>query len=149
MRLVKHHYFAYGSNLSKVQMIVRCPESEYLQQGKLDNYVWFVNARGYANIKPSECDFVLGEIFSLSEQDIEYLDVFESVEEGMYHRETLSIQTQDGHCGCLVYVDNNQALGKPQFEYVKRINEGIESASFPLDYVNKYIRPYVPILSED
>jgi len=140
----RRHYFAFGSNLFKEQMTARCPESEYLYPGKLDNYVWLINERGYANIKPSEGDFVLGEIFSLSEKDIELLDVYESVAEGMYHHEVHSIQISEGYCDCLVYVDLNQVFGEPQFEYIKRINQGIESAKLPTDYVNKYIRPYVP-----
>jgi gamma-glutamylcyclotransferase (GGCT)/AIG2-like uncharacterized protein YtfP len=137
-------YFAFGSNLSKEQMTARCPESEYLYPGKLDNHIWFIYERGYANIKPSEGDFVLGEIFSLSEQDIELLDICEMVAEGMYHQEVLSIDTSNGSLDCLVYVDLNQILGRPQFEYIKRINQGIESSELPMDYVNKYIRPYVP-----
>ncbi|MGE4570317.1 MAG: gamma-glutamylcyclotransferase family protein [Gammaproteobacteria bacterium] len=140
----RRYYFAYGSNLSKSQMVARCPDSEYLISGKLIDYCWFINERGYANIKPSKGDFVLGEIFSLSEKDIELLDVYESVDEGMYHHEALSIQIQEGHCDCLVYVDLNQLLGEPQFEYIRRINQGIQSAHLPMDYVNKYIRPYVP-----
>jgi len=144
MTHLRRRYFAFGSNLSKEQMIVRCPESEYLQPGRLDNYIWFINERGYANIKPSEGDFVLGEIFSLSEKDIKLLDVYESVDEGMYHHETFDIKTQEGCCDCLVYVDLNQVLGEPHFEYIKRINQGIESAGLPMDYVSKYIRPYVP-----
>lgn len=137
-------YFAFGSNLSKEQMTARCPESEYLYPGKLDNHIWFINERGYANIKPSEGDFVLGEIFSLSEKDIELLDVYECVAEGMYHHEVHSIQISEGYWDCLVYVDLNQILGRPQFEYIKRINQGIKSSELPMDYVNKYIRPYVP-----
>ena len=139
------YYFAFGSNLSKEQMAARCPESSYFMSGKLANCVWFINDRGYANIKPSEGDFVLGEIFALSEKDIEHLDVYESVSEDMYHHESHTIQIQEGNCECLVYVDLNQVLGEPQFEYIKRINQGIESANLPMDYVNKYIRPYVPI----
>jgi len=142
--LIKRYYFAYGSNLSKEQMVARCPDSEYLISGKLIDYCWIINDRGYANIKPSEGDFVLGEIFSLSEQDIELLDICEMVAEGMYHQEVLSIDTSNGSLDCLVYVDLNQILGRPQFEYIKRINQGIESSELPMDYVNKYIRPYVP-----
>ncbi|HIF89869.1 MAG TPA: gamma-glutamylcyclotransferase [Candidatus Thioglobus sp.] len=142
------YYFAYGSNLSKEQMFARCPDSEYLTSGVLADYCWFINERGYANIRPSEGDFVLGEIFSLSEKDVELLDVYESVPEGMYHHEVHDIQAQDSSCDCLVYVDLNQVLGEPQFEYIKRINRGVQSASLPMDYVNKYIRPFIPSSSD-
>jgi len=139
-----HHYFAYGSNLCKKQMACRCPESKYLISGKLVNYVWLINTKGYASVKPAQNDFVLGEIFTLSEQDIDYLDVYESVSEGLYGKQTLSIQTEDGPLDCLVYIASDNSAGKPQAEYIKRINEGIKSADLSSDYVHRCIRPYVP-----
>ena len=60
-------------------MACRCPESKYLISGKLVNYVWLINTKGYASVKPAQNDFVLGEIFTLSEQDIDYLDVLSSL----------------------------------------------------------------------
>jgi len=140
----KQLYFAYGSNLCKKQMADRCPESKYLISGVLANYSWLINTRGYASINPSKGDFVLGEIFSLSGQDIDFLDIYENVAEGMYCKETLSIQTKDGALDCLVYIASDQEKGEPQTEYITRINAGIKSASLPDDYVRKCIRPYVP-----
>ena len=87
------YYFGYGSNLSKEQMAIRCPESKYPASGSLSEYSWLINSRGYASIKPSEGDFVLGEIFTLSQQDVDYLDIYESVEEGMYLKSNLSVET--------------------------------------------------------
>ena len=87
------YYFGYGSNLSKEQMAIRCPESKYYASGTLSGYSWLINTRGYASIKPSNSDFVLGEIFTLSQQDVDYLDIYESVEEGMYLKSNLSVET--------------------------------------------------------
>ncbi len=138
------YYFAYGSNLSKEQMAIRCPESEYLMPGELANHAWLINTRGYASVEPSKDDFVLGEIFRLSEQDIKFLDVYESVEEGMYTKETHSIQTEEGSLDCLVYIATDQCKGMPQLEYIARINAGIKSANLPNDYVRQCIRPFIP-----
>ena len=60
----------------------------------------------------------MGEIFKLSVKDIELLDIYESVAEGMY--------------------------GQPQAEYSERINHGMTSANLPLAYVQKSIRPFIP-----
>ena len=138
------YYFGYGSNLSKEQMAIRCPESKYFASGALSGYSWLINARGYASITPSESDFVLGEIFTLSQQDIDYLDIYESVEEGMYLKSNLSVQTSKGIIDCLVYIACDNTLGTPQEEYIERINLGITSANLPDDYVQKAIRPFVP-----
>jgi gamma-glutamylcyclotransferase (GGCT)/AIG2-like uncharacterized protein YtfP len=138
------YYFGYGSNLSKEQMAIRCPESKYYASGTLSGYSWLINERGYASIKPSESDFVLGEIFTLSQQDVDYLDIYESVEEGMYLKTNLSVQTSKGTIDCLVYIASDSTPGIPQEEYIERINLGIKSANLPDDYVQKAIRPFIP-----
>jgi len=138
------YYFGYGSNLSKEQMAIRCPESKYYTSGTLSGYSWLINTRGYASIKPSNSDFVLGEIFTLSQQDVDYLDIYESVEEGMYLKSNLSVETSKGTIDCLVYIASDSTPGIPQEEYIKRINIGIKSANLPDDYVQKAIRPFIP-----
>lgn len=138
------YYFGYGSNLSKEQMAIRCPESKYYASGTLSGYSWLINTRGYASIKPSDSDFVLGEIFTLSQQDVDYLDIYESVEEGMYLKSILSVETSKGTIDCLVYIASDSTPGIPQEEYIERINLGIKSANLPDDYVQQAIRPFIP-----
>jgi len=145
MSNLKSYYFAYGSNLSKEQMAIRCPGSDYLISGRLSGYAWLINSWGYASVKPSPNAFVLGEVFTLSEKDIEYLDIYESVAEGMYDKNILSIQTDEGLFDCLVYIASNNDMGNPQAEYIERINAGIKSANLPEDYVEQWIRPFVPV----
>ena len=44
-------YFAYGSNLSLMQMIgQRCPHSTYVGIGLIRGWKWIINERGYANV---------------------------------------------------------------------------------------------------
>ena len=138
------YYFGYGSNLSKEQMAIRCPESKYYASGTLSGYSWLINTRGYASIKSSENDFVLGEVFTLSQQDVDYLDIYESVEDGMYLKTNLGVGTSKGTIDCLVYIASDSTPGIPQEEYIKRINLGIKSANLPDDYVQKAIRPFIP-----
>ena len=144
MASITNYYFGYGSNLSKEQMAIRCPESKFYASGTLSGYSWLINARGYASITPSESEFVLGEVFTLSQQDIDYLDIYESVEEGMYLKSNLSIETSKGTIDCLVYIASDSTPGIPQDEYIERINLGIKSANLPDDYVQKAIRPFIP-----
>ena len=144
MASITNYYFGYGSNLSKEQMAIRCPESKFYASGTLSGYSWLINARGYASITPSESEFVLGEVFTLSQQDVDYLDIYESVEEGMYLKSNLSIKTSKGTIDCLVYIASDSTPGIPQEEYIERINLGIKSANLPDDYVQKAIRPFIP-----
>ena len=144
MASITNYYFGYGSNLSKEQMAIRCPESKFYASGTLSGYSWLINARGYASITPSESEFVLGEVFTLSQQDIDYLDIYESVEEGMYLKSNLSIETSKGTIDCLVYIASDSTPGIPKEEYIERINLGIKSANLPDDYVQKAIRSFIP-----
>ena len=144
MASITNYYFGYGSNLSKEQMAIRCPESKYYASGTLSGYSWLINARGYASITPSESEFVLGEVFTLSQQDIDYLDIYESVEEGMYLKSNLSIETSKGTIDRLVYIASDSTPGIPKEEYIERINLGIKSANLPDDYVQKTIRSFIP-----
>ena len=125
-------------------MFVRCPESSYLTSGILSDYSWFINTRGYASIRQNLNDFVLGEIFKLSDKDIELLDIYESVAEGMYEKFIMSVSTLNGDIDCLVYVATDNENGQPQAEYIERINHGIKSANLPSAYVQKSIRPFIP-----
>ena len=125
-------------------MFVRCPESSYLTSGRLSDYSWFINTLGYASIRQNLNDFVLGEIFKLSDKDIELLDIYESVAEGMYEKFIMSVSTLNGDIDCLVYVATDNENGQPQAEYIERINHGIKSANLPSAYVQKSIRPFIP-----
>ena len=87
---------------------------------------------------------VLGEVFKLSQKDEEYLDIYESVDEGMYIKSILNIETSHGPIDCLVYIASDNTEGKAQDEYIDRINSGIKSANLPSEYVKKSIRPFIP-----
>jgi len=95
---------------------------------RLRNPVRLLMAHQYKRIckckAKSESDFVLGEIFTLSQQDIDYLDIYESVEEGMYEKFNLSVETSKGTIDCLVYIASDSTPGIPQEEYIERINLG-------------------------
>ena len=86
----------------------------------------------------------MGEIFKLSDKDIELLDIYESVAEGMYEKFIMSVSTLNGDIDCLVYVATDNENGQPQAEYIERINHGIKSANLPSAYVKKSIRPFIP-----
>ena len=125
-------------------MAVRCPDSSYFMSGNLSGYSWFINTRGYASVRQNLNDFVLGEIFTLSDKDIELLDIYESVAESMYEKFIMSVKSPSGLVDCLVYIATDKDIGLPQAEYIERINAGIKSANLPSDYVQKSIRPFVP-----
>ena len=86
----------------------------------------------------------MAPLLKLSDKDIEYLDIYENVSEGFYRKHYLNILTDQGVIECLVYIASDNNNGVAQSEYIDRINDGINSASLPLDYVESWIRPFIP-----
>ena len=132
-------YFAYGSNLWRKQMELRCPEHRVLGTGILTGYRWIITTRGYASVVSSEADLVLGVVYSLSEADEERLDLYEGVREGSYGKTWLPVQTGQGEMSCLVYIDPRKLEGDPREEYVERVKYGIRDSGFPSSYVERYL----------
>ena len=143
----KTMYFAYGSNLSISQMDKRCPHNIPLDIGRLNGYRWIISNRGYANVIESENDYVLGRIYKINNTDEASLDKDEGVKlvNSGYDRTTLPIVVDGVSYDCLVYVDPIKEEGPPKDEYVNRINLGLADSEFPTEYVEKYIRPKIPL----
>jgi len=137
-------YFAYGSNLWLKQMINRCPDNSLLGKGFLEGYRWIISKRGYANIVQSANDTVIGIVYEIAQSDERELDCFEGVDNGSYKKEMLDVIITGKRYGCLVYIDPIIEEGAPKEEYINRINQGIIDAELPIEYVNRYIRKYVP-----
>ncbi|TVY85467.1 Gamma-glutamylcyclotransferase [Lachnellula suecica] len=108
-------YFAYGSNLHLTQMAQRCPESRYLGRGRLLDFKWQINNRGYANIYHSPGDQVEGLCFLLSQNDERRLDVNEGVASGAYAKHYVPVQ---------VYAATATIAGRR----VREVNETISQA---------------------
>lgn len=142
-------YFAYGSNLWRWQMMTRCPYQHEIGTGRLQGWRWIITARGYASIVRSESDYVLGTVYELMEVDVNSLDIYEGVTQGLYHKEMLTVEVKGrGELSCLVYVDSVVEEGSPKEEYIARINNGIHDARFEHDYVSRYLRPFIPAGSD-
>jgi gamma-glutamylcyclotransferase (GGCT)/AIG2-like uncharacterized protein YtfP len=92
----------------------------------------------------SEGDYVLGTVYELSEPDVQSLDHFEGVAQGSYRKEMITADVDGRVLNCLVYIDPVAREGEPKEEYIARINNGIKDAGFPDEYVNRYLRPFVP-----
>jgi gamma-glutamylcyclotransferase (GGCT)/AIG2-like uncharacterized protein YtfP len=137
-------YFAYGSNLWRRQMSMRCPEHHEVDAGRLNGWRWIITTRGYASIVVSEGDYVLGTVYELSVADVLSLDRFEGVAQGDYRKDMIAVDVNGQELDCLVYIDPVALAGEPKEEYIARINSGIRDAELPDAYVAQYLRPFVP-----
>ena len=141
---IKKVYFAYGSNLCRKQMKTRCPNHQVIGIGVLKGYRWIISARGYANIVKSKPDEVYGIVYEISESDEHSLDHCEGVHNGKYRKEMIMIEVNGQSRECLVYIDSIKTEGNAEEKYIKRINQGICNSNLPSEYVNRYIRKFIP-----
>ncbi|KAF8809055.1 hypothetical protein BYT27DRAFT_7163404 [Phlegmacium glaucopus] len=149
-------YLGYGSNLWLNQMKRRCPESKYIGFASLSDWRWIINDRGYANIISSPGDIVYGLVFQLTAKDESSLDNYEgSTYEKLYFPVDLVAKGDVSNrrsVKSLIYVDmERKTESEPVKEYIYRMNMGIIDAlkeGIPADYIEKYLRPFIPELDD-
>src|SRR5690349_8104112 len=91
----RHHYFAYGSNLSVRQMAQRCPDATDPQPATLADHDWLINERGVATVEPQPGGVVHGVLWRVSDHDLATLDSAEGVPV-RYRRDALPVHTAHG-----------------------------------------------------
>lgn len=114
-------YLAYGSNLSKAQMVERCPESEALGAFQLPHYR--LAFRGVATIVEDHAAQVPVALYRLSEADEAMLDKFEEVGT-LYEKISLPIIHEGEMLLAMTYVMTGYDTAPPTQRYVTRIREG-------------------------
>ncbi|WP_052487642.1 gamma-glutamylcyclotransferase family protein [Gordoniibacillus kamchatkensis] len=133
-------YAAYGSNMNLIGMSVRCPESQVVGHGYIEDFV--LEFRYYANITEAPGQRVPVVIWRISEADEVRLDRYEGVHIGLYRKEILtarieSLYEDDDQIGelkesaevrVMVYIMNpdTRPIEPPSLSYYNTIREGYE-----------------------
>lgn len=128
-------YFAYGSNMSRQQMAVRCPTAAFVGVGRLLGFDFFIDGRGVASVSPKEDCEVFGVLWRLSDGDLLSLDRFEGVSLGIYFRQTHAIHISSGESlSATVYVSSTKFPGPPRQGYLEKILQSADDHGLPSDY---------------
>lgn len=125
------YYFAYASNLSRRQMAERCPEAKPKFTARLPHYKlifagWSRKWRGgYATIRQSRGDVVMGALYEISERGLRLLDKHEDYPSSYDHLK-VKVVTEDGDfVEAVTYIRVGQAEEtKPSPEYLAIIQKG-------------------------
>jgi gamma-glutamylcyclotransferase (GGCT)/AIG2-like uncharacterized protein YtfP len=122
-------YFAYGSNLNRSDMRVRCPDARPGVRARLEGCR--LTFRGVADIEPAEGRTVHGALWSLSPQDNRALDRYEGAPSN-YCRQIVEVETGEGRLTAMTYVmTRRDYLGLPSAWYLGRIEAGFEEWGLP------------------
>jgi cation transport regulator ChaC len=125
------YYFAYGSNLSRRQMLERCPDCQPRFAATLHNYKlvfagWSRLWRGgTASIKPFRGEKVLGAIYEISDRDLRRLDKYEGYPD-TYDRLKITVYRETGEpVEAITYIKLSQSEEtKPSPEYLAVLQQG-------------------------
>ena len=126
MQYLPFLYGAYGSNLNKAQMRIRCKTAEPVGMMLLPDYR--LTFRGVADIERSKGDEVALGLWNITQKDLEHLDVYEGFPH-LYRREHVVI-----HNGLpvMVYIMQGQEdVYPPTQHYLSTIRDGF--GDFELD----------------
>jgi len=136
-------YFAYGSNLSKEQMLRRTGSIPASKVALLENYQFafrkvLVGDEVFATIVPRQNSIVHGVVYRCSPQAMLQLDHFEGLAENCYRRELVHVTTQDGEIlPCVVYVGHafTDDSATPGASYWNLIRTGAHQHNLPVEYI--------------
>lgn len=116
-------YFAYGSNMNKRQMRVRCPNAKPIGAFYLDDAQLVF--RGVADIVPKPGARAFGAIWKLTPACEAALDRYEGIEHGMYRKVYVDLAKPiQGEHEMMFYVMNSHGIMPPSEGYLDGIREG-------------------------
>ncbi|MDH4122757.1 MAG: gamma-glutamylcyclotransferase [Thermoplasmata archaeon] len=153
---MKHHYFAYGSNLDIEQMKRRCPESELIGPASLEGYklaftFYSTGWRGgVADILIDDRNEVWGVVYALTDSDLESLDWYEGCPKS-YRRFQASVKMMEGGEKKNVWV--YEVLKKkseclPTKTYLRILMKAAEQNGFPKWYCKTLEKIWLKVLVE-
>lgn len=128
-------YFAYGSNMSPLQMNRRCPTSKVLGKAILHNYEFVIEGRGFASVDYSVGGNTHGVLWLVPNHEIRTLDAFEGVSNKTYIKKCINVDYDGESIKALVYIATDKDIGEPTDDYLHRILYGAVKFGLPSKYI--------------
>lgn len=125
-------YFAYGANLNKTSMSLRCPRAAPYQSLVLRG--WQLDFAHHATIRPHPGRTVQGALWRITEDCERSLDAFEGYPD--YY--TKRILEQDGR-EFMVYIMNPPLTGSPGAGYLHVIEQGYQDWNLDFECLDQAI----------
>ena len=134
--------FAYGSNMVRAQMAVRCPGAEIVGAARLAGFRLVFNRYslnwfgGVADVVPDDSSDVWGLVWNLAAGDLEALDDYEGFPEAYARKEAEVeiVETGELTIAWVYQVVNKSPFIPPRVEYLQPIVEAARELDFPKEY---------------
>lgn len=128
-------HFAYGSNMHRALMRVRCPQAEPVGVAELRGFRFAISRDGYASLLPTSGAVAFGVLWRLMPRDLAALDIYESITSGLYRRRLLGVQMQSRRKPALVYISRSAGEGRPRPGYFDVVVSAARAWRLPPDYI--------------
>ncbi len=135
-------YFAYGSNMERAAMRVRCRDAEEVGPARLAGWRYVI-AAGYGTIVPSPGMCVFGVLWRLTPRDLSTLNSYENLDSGLYRRSMLTVEFDGQRSRALVFMGKKRGKRRPAPGYQERVVAAAEDWRLPTRYVAE-LRRFAP-----
>jgi len=137
------YHFAYGSNLNLDFLNQYVPSAEYIMKAYLPNFevqfrFWSKKRQGgISSIIEKPGGMVHGVIYECDEEDMKKMDILESVNQGLYKRETFKVlgEDQNWYDADLYRIVKSQGPFTPARSYVELMLSGAKAHGLDREYI--------------
>jgi gamma-glutamylcyclotransferase (GGCT)/AIG2-like uncharacterized protein YtfP len=133
-------YFAYGTNMDRAGMRVRCPGARAIGTGSLQGWRLLVMRNGYVSIARQPEANVHGVLWRLGPRDLAALDAYEAVDAGLYRRRVLPVLADGRQTSAQVYVGRSSTPGRPRPGHLPLVIAAAQSWNLPAAYLDELQR---------
>jgi hypothetical protein len=133
-------HFAYGSNMSRALMRMRCPHAQALGTATLHGWRFVITPDGVGSIAPQPGAEVLGVLWRVTPRDLAAINAYESLDSGLYLRRMLTVRRGERRAPALVYVARRHGEGTPRPGYINLVVEAARDWDLPESYIGSLRR---------
>ncbi|MBR7085583.1 MAG: gamma-glutamylcyclotransferase [Oscillospiraceae bacterium] len=131
------YYIAYGIDICQEQMKRKCPDAELIGKAMLKDYA--LQFKGAASVVPQKDMQVPVLIWKISEADEIRLDICKGIYEGIYQKETCSIELDDRIIFGITYTNHSSQVSLPKISYIQKMIHGYEQNGMDANYIHEAV----------
>jgi len=130
-------HFAYGTNMDRASMRLRCPGAYAIGTGMLSGWRLQVTVDGYVSIVRRQGGRVHGVLWRLTLRDLAALDAYEAVAAGLYRRRMLPVLAGGRRQSAQVYIGRGTVPGRPRPGHIALVLAAAREWSLPAAYIDE------------
>ena len=133
-------HFAYGSNMSRALMGMRCPGAGAIGTAALRGWRFVITADGVGSIARRPGAVVHGVLWRLGPRDLAAINAYEDLDAGLYTRRLLPVRCDGRLAPALLYIARWRGQGVPRPGYMSVVVEAAREWDLPDVYIRSLQR---------